>query len=345
MARSPRRGALASMAALLFILAFATEASAATYAVDTTNDTPDADTSVAACADADGKCSLRAAFDQANENEGADVVTLPAGRYVIGESLFVDNDQEVTLNGAGVRDTIVDSNGNDRAFEVDEDASLDASGLTVTGGHPCDCISGGAFLVGPGGTLFLTDARLTRNQVPDSEDFDPFTGAGGAIFSFLGTVELTRVRLDHNSAANAGGAIASIGGELDIVDSQIEANSTVGVGGAVAHLRLLRLSAGLRRGPSSLTNLISVAPGNLHDLGEHAERQRRRRLRRRYLPRAGLGVELAHERHEREARSDASTIVNSTISGNTAGATRTVSSRARLSAVASTPTATESSSW
>ena len=69
------------VAALLLMLAFATQASAATYTVNTTDDTPDANVGDGVCADGDVKCSLRAAVEQASDSEEADTNHL-AGRSV-----------------------------------------------------------------------------------------------------------------------------------------------------------------------------------------------------------------------------------------------------------------------
>jgi uncharacterized repeat protein (TIGR01451 family)/CSLREA domain-containing protein len=228
MARTRGRMALTVVAALLLTPAFATQASAATFTVDTTADTSDADTSAPACADAAGKCSLRAAVDQANAMEGGDAIDLPEGRYVLSDAGSLEiGEANIAIAGAGARNTIVDADGWDRAFYVDSDTGLVASGLTVTGGLPCGCGAGGAFFVEPGATLDLSDARLTRNQVAE--------GPGGAIFS-VGDVSLTRVRLDHNTAYDAGGGILALGGGLQIVDSSLQANSTQGDGGAIAYL-------------------------------------------------------------------------------------------------------------
>ena len=215
------------VAALLLMLAFATQASAATYTVNTTADTPDADVGDGVCADAGVKCSLRAAVEQSNDSAGADTIILPAGRYV-ASGLEVAG--PLTLTGAGAADTIIDSDGEDTAIVVQGQSSFTGSGFTVTGGFPCGCFGeGGAFDV-TFATLDLTDVRLTRNQVSDGEG----DGLGGAIAAFGSSVKLTRVRVDHN-AAFAGGGIYSEATELEVVDSVIEGNSALILGGGIAH--------------------------------------------------------------------------------------------------------------
>ena len=56
-------------------------AAAATYTVNTSADTSDADLGVARCSDAHRHCSLRAAIMQANFHPGPDVVVVPAGTF------------------------------------------------------------------------------------------------------------------------------------------------------------------------------------------------------------------------------------------------------------------------
>ena len=58
-------------------------AAGATYAVNSTTDSSDADPADGVCADALGRCSLRAAVLQANFVTRSDTITVPAGVYVL----------------------------------------------------------------------------------------------------------------------------------------------------------------------------------------------------------------------------------------------------------------------
>jgi uncharacterized repeat protein (TIGR01451 family) len=222
MTRTSRRGAVAALATSLSVLILAAQASAATYTVDSTSDSHDADATVAACADADGKCTLRAAVEQSDASPEADAIALPAGRYVLSlDELTVTT--PIRIDGAAAPSTVIDAEGNGRAFSLGPEARLTASGMTITGSLPCGCEPGGGVAMADGSTLDLTDARLTRNQVDT---------LGGAIANFGGRVNLTRVRVDHNLAGLGGGAIFQQQGELHAVDSRIEANSA-SAGGAI----------------------------------------------------------------------------------------------------------------
>src|SRR5712692_6139406 len=58
-------------------------AAGASYLVNSTDDQPDADLGVPACADATGHCTLRAAIMQANATTGVNTITVPSGVYLL----------------------------------------------------------------------------------------------------------------------------------------------------------------------------------------------------------------------------------------------------------------------
>src|SRR5260370_11673686 len=103
------------------LLLGAAGAEAATFTVNTTNDTSDADLADGICADINGKCSLRAAIMQANYTNligTSNTIIVPAGVYtltrpgdddsaVIGD---LDIAQPMTIQSAGSSRTIVDGN-------------------------------------------------------------------------------------------------------------------------------------------------------------------------------------------------------------------------------------------
>src|SRR6187455_78931 len=105
------------IAALLSAAMAVASAQADTYTVDSTVDAVDATPGNGTCATAAGKCTLRAAVQEANAHAGADTITLPAGHYLLsatgaGEDLAATGDLDVTdelqVNGAGADTTIVD---------------------------------------------------------------------------------------------------------------------------------------------------------------------------------------------------------------------------------------------
>ena len=98
-----------------------------TFTVNSTADNPD-DISNSVCADAFGKCTLRAAIMEANLGSTFDVdIVLPAGTYTLTRGVTNPDDHsngdldvtgihDVRVFGAGASKTIVDANHVDRAF-------------------------------------------------------------------------------------------------------------------------------------------------------------------------------------------------------------------------------------
>src|SRR5262245_17583375 len=91
-------------------------AHAATFTVNSTADSIDANLGDSACSTSTGVCTLRAAIMEANALVGADVIELPAGLYPFriagtGENVAASGDLDVTDNlsivGAGATNTVI----------------------------------------------------------------------------------------------------------------------------------------------------------------------------------------------------------------------------------------------
>jgi len=199
-----RTTTLALSAALSTAVLGPVPAVADTYVVNSTDDAVDVAIGNGACATAAGTCTLRAAVGEANAHPGLDVVTLPAGLYLLtisgpSEDANATGDLDVTdaleIDGAGAGSTIVDGLSGDRVFQSTATA-LTIRDLTMR--H-------GVVAAAPGGALFQ---------------------------SVAGTVTIERVAVEGSSAMT-GGAIAQADGALAISDATFEAN-TAASGGAVA---------------------------------------------------------------------------------------------------------------
>jgi CSLREA domain-containing protein len=191
-------------------------AAGATYVVSSTADSSNADTSDGACADAMGRCTLRAAIMQANFNTGPDTIMVPSGVYQLTRAglddaaLLGDLDitDDLTIQGAGSASTIVDGNGavtGDRVFEVMSKAqATHLYGITIRNGQAA---SGGAGLLvhghGLGSLLQLRDTILENNS-------SGFVGGGLAAdySSAAGSLDLENVVLRNNVADTNGGGLA-----------------------------------------------------------------------------------------------------------------------------------------
>lgn len=157
----------------LAVAAACTNAHAATYTVTKTADTNDG-----LC---NTDCSLREAMIAANNNPGADTISIPAGTYRLtlagadednattGDLDIRDN---ITIIGAGRTQTIIDGNQQDRIFEV-------FSGITAT----------------------IRDLAINNG----------ITQWNGAGLMNAGTTNLANVNFDGNVARWYGGAIESRG--------------------------------------------------------------------------------------------------------------------------------------
>ena len=198
---------LVQVLTVTFAVAAPASASAATFTVNTTNDTLSAGACAAATA---GQCSLREAVIESNATAGANTINLPAGTYTLTRSAgtpgvdptsFTSQNNEldlqnnVTISGAGSGSTIIQagttiSNGISLIFIVNGytgatpvrtvDAAI--SGVTLRFGRNQYTHNGwgfgGAieFESGDGGTLTLNNDVITQNSTTD--------GSGGGVASF-----------------------------------------------------------------------------------------------------------------------------------------------------------------
>src|SRR5438445_11883528 len=106
------------------LLAAASLGRGATFMVDDFTDAVDMTPADNMCLTAGGKCTLRAAVQQANALAGADTIMLPAGTYTLTISGLcedgaatgdLDITDDLTITGAGAATTIIDAGGIDRA--------------------------------------------------------------------------------------------------------------------------------------------------------------------------------------------------------------------------------------
>lgn len=194
-----------------------------------------------------GRCSLRAAVQEANASPGPDTIVLPNGvlRLIRGsqtgasataalDDLNVEGD--LTIAGQGAANTVIDVNGIAGAFTLAAGARLTLSGVTIRGGFPGveTAFIGSVFVRGfrPGGAISVpANATLT---IRDSAIVDSISGdAGGAIFN-AGRATLTNVRIEGNQSGGAGGAIFNTG-RLTISGGVLRANRALLGGGAIVN--------------------------------------------------------------------------------------------------------------
>jgi CSLREA domain-containing protein len=250
-----RHVAIAVLVAALALIA-APAASAATIPVTTTADEFDAASN--------GKCSVREAIEAANNDApkggcptgtGADIVNIPAGRYVLdrvqgpeASGFFLTDrrdldvlDDVTTIEGAGREATVIDADGIDRVVHADATVTkLTIADLTLTGGHLFN------FSAGSGGGLTVTTGDLTLDHVAVTNNRDSTTNTfGGGIFFQGDALSISDSVISDNhldDSQGGGGLEADQANSVSIVRSTFSGNTlptTPGSGGGGgAHIQI-----------------------------------------------------------------------------------------------------------
>ncbi len=193
--------------AALVLLAVPASANAAT--VLTVNDQNDAklESTATSCESEDaGKCTLRAAVELADREEGQTTIELPAGTYtetLSSATLLITDSAEITIKGAGESATTIAGDEEQRVLEVQDAGDLTLEGVTVEGGAAQSEDGyggwGGGISVESGGSLLLRHVRLTNN-------FAAYEG-GGLYLEEGGSAVVEESKIDHNVARSFGGGI------------------------------------------------------------------------------------------------------------------------------------------
>src|SRR5690348_6923692 len=199
------------------------------FDVTTTADAHDAQPGDGRCADRTGRCTLRAAVEEAAaQPRGTTVsITLPAGTYrlTLG-SLDIDGGP-VTVAGAGARSVVIDATGRFRVAEIGSGATVTLSGVTITGGRPGAGTYGGGVL--NTGHLRILNSAVTANRAT----------AGGGIANAGGTVTVSHSSVTGNHAPFYGGGgiqnggIRNVAGTVEVIASTVAGNVSGGDGGGI----------------------------------------------------------------------------------------------------------------
>lgn len=221
-----RRSAIVLTAVLAAALAPAA-AGARTFVVDDVADSHDAAPGNGVCkGGAEGRCSLRAAIEEANAWPGADTIRLGAKRFLLGYGeLTITSD--LTITGAGAAATIIDCQNWSRAFVVNAPgATVSLQRLTIYRGTAnqggaiynqasaltrlasCSLLAnraqeGGAIYNNYGSTLAIGSCLIADNTAVATSGSNAF---GGAIFnSFVARVSDSKIVANGAMASGAGG--------------------------------------------------------------------------------------------------------------------------------------------
>ncbi len=250
---------LAILAAALCTSAAALPAAAATFQVNATIDAVDATWGNGVCATAAGKCTLRAAIQEANALAGVDTVKVPAGVYRLtllgkAETLSATGDlnirRSMRLEGAGPSSTFIQGtvcadpddpdctsedvpNDTDRVLSITKagwNPVVDISGVTIQNGGGYDVVAGGIY-VGEGTTVTLSRVRVRENK---SRQFGGGITNDGNLTVFQSLVVRNTLPLNAigGVTSSGGGILNSVGGVLRVERSLIAENEA-GRGGGI----------------------------------------------------------------------------------------------------------------
>ena len=200
-----------------------------TFTVNTVADTPDATPGDWQCADAQGKCSLRAAIDEHDRLPqqtqcaiGATsrqitctvkkVIKLPSGTYnLTGGELKIT--ASMVILGAGSDTTFIDAGQNSRIFELVNvsqtgwEPTVNILDVTIRNGQaPTSTDPGGGILIRVGSALYLTNCVVSGNK-------STIYGAGIANAGYLSAGSCT-IRDNRITGLTTGAGFTATGGGI-----------------------------------------------------------------------------------------------------------------------------------
>jgi CSLREA domain-containing protein len=232
-----------SLAFIVFGLIQPRLAVATIFTVNDVNDVADMTPGDGICRTAAGRCSLRAAIQEANSFRGFDTILMPAGVYqlsILGsdEDAAATGDldirESVTIAGASMWGTIIDGGGIDRVFDI---IPTHLGGNTANGVTMAQLtVRNGSARVG-GGIRYASPLTIQNATISDNKA----TLTGGGIGSAAGVSRLIIIDsiIVRNWAYEGAGidAAASEGYEqsLKIEGSFIAYNSAFGGGAGGIH--------------------------------------------------------------------------------------------------------------
>lgn len=192
--------------------------SACTFTVNSTADRIDADLGDGICADAYGRCTLRAAVMEVNEASARYRVAIPAGTYALtlsgSNGGALDITRDIRIQGAGKNQTIIDGDGSTMVMRISGGDDVEVQSLTITGGDSQ-----------AGGGMRVDDATVTLTDVKFEDNF-AFTGGGGLLVDDGATVTGNYVEFVDNEATGAFGGGVWNAGRLVLNDSLFTDNNS-----------------------------------------------------------------------------------------------------------------------
>jgi len=171
----------------------------------------------------------------------------------LGE-LFISKD--VTIIGPGANVLAISGNNAHRVFHLTNNAIVNITGLTVTGGNINFSPVGGGGILQDSGTLALSDSVLSGNHAD--------VGQGGGMQAG-GTVQATRCTFSGNSGFYGGGGVV-VFGTFTAVNCTVFGNTAVTTGGGIRQESGNLFLTNCTVSGNSIGGSVSVA-GGVHKVG------------------------------------------------------------------------------
>jgi hypothetical protein len=239
------------------VLLVAAAASASNYTVNGDADTHDASLNDDKCKDTAGKCTLRAAIEQANAHPGWDSITLGSFVHIlsIGELVITD---DVDLYGVSSGASVLDAAFRSRVLVINDtlqDGAVYMSDLTIRNGvgspdggagiriaagdytgdrvviynNESRSTQGGGVAVGD--TFVCYDCEISNNRAP-SDAGGGVQHTGGGVYFFAGASGYIYYSTIASNSATRGAGIGG-GGHLELWNSTVSANVARAGGGGL----------------------------------------------------------------------------------------------------------------
>ena len=265
---------------------------------------------------ADGLVTLREAIIAANGDLATDLGDVGSGPDTIvfdpsldgtpivlsitgtEEDTAIDGDlditTEVTIQGRGESNTIIDGGGStgtmERVLHVAIGGNLMIDNLTVTGGTTTGFLGGAGVSIDEGATATVTNSTLSGNSAD---------GVGGGLSNY-GTANLTSSTLSGNSASLSGGGLYNYG-TVTLNGSTLSGNSAASLGGGLYNNGTTTLNGSILSGNSG------SGGGGFYNAGTAT------------ISDSTISGNSASNRGGGLYNNDKATITGSTISGNSSG--------------------------
>lgn len=207
-----------------------------TFVVDTTVDMPDILPGDGLCLTRAGSCSLRAAVQEANAHDGADIIVVRAGTYFLAlagadEDMAVTGDldinSDVQIQGAGATSTVIDAGQLDRIFHVTGAFQVRISGLTLQNGMTGTGEDGGAIFNGTTANTVVIDC-IIQNNIADQ-------WGGGIANNENAKLDVQNTIIRNNRAGVLGGGLDNHNATATVINSRIYDNIAVTASGGGAY--------------------------------------------------------------------------------------------------------------